>query len=94
MKRLVAFLLILVVGVAGLGLYLGWFQISSTRDGDRSNVTISVDKSKIQSDKDKAIERLQKLGDEAKTEPAPSEAPAPDAPEGDPEPEIESPGQP
>jgi hypothetical protein len=91
MKRLVTLLVILIVGLAGLGFYLGWFQLSSTAEGERSNYTISVDKSKIQADKDKAIGRLQELGEDVKSRPAADAPPPPPETEPplEPEPGVE-----
>jgi predicted negative regulator of RcsB-dependent stress response len=53
--------LILAV-VAGLGFYLGWFHFSSSSDNDSAHVTMSVDKDQIQKDTDKAVDKVQDLG--------------------------------
>src|SRR5437870_3257137 len=38
-------------GVAAFGFYRGWFQVGSDSASDKANVTLSVDKSKIEADK-------------------------------------------
>jgi type IV secretory pathway VirB10-like protein len=90
MKKLLAFLALVIAGTIALGFYLGWFQLSSNKEGDRSNITITVDKTKIQADKDKAVDRLQDLGDKAKS----PEAPPPPPPESDPAEPAEPPAPP
>ena len=55
-------LLILIVGcVVGFGLYRGWFHVSSESPADKSSVTLTVDKDKIQQDKKQAREKVQDL---------------------------------
>ena len=47
--RIVIVLVLIIAGVAGIGLYRGWFHISSDRGADQSNVTldgIGVDRTK------------------------------------------------
>jgi hypothetical protein len=64
--RLVIVLVLIVFGVGGLGLYRGWFHLTSDRDADKSNITLTVDKGKMQEDKQKAIDKVDSLGDQAK----------------------------
>jgi hypothetical protein len=59
-------LLLIVAGIAGLGLYRGWFKLGSDNAADESNVTLTVDKGKISEDKNRAVERVQGLGQDAK----------------------------
>jgi plastocyanin domain-containing protein len=59
MSRLLVVIVLLVAGVVGLGFYQGWFRLS--RD-EETNVTITVDKEKIQEDK----EKVQGLGHKGK----------------------------
>ena len=54
MKRVIV---IIVLVVACVGYYRGWFHLSSSTTGDTSNVTLSVDKNKIQGDKKAADEK-------------------------------------
>lgn len=63
--KTVLVLLILLVVVAGLGYYRGWFNLSSRNDQGKPNVTLSVDKDKIEADKDKVVNSVQDLGHKA-----------------------------
>lgn len=58
MKRFLVVLLLLVIGVVALGFYLDWFHFSSDQKGEKSSITIEIDKDKIRKDKDKAIEKV------------------------------------
>jgi hypothetical protein len=60
--RMLIVLVLILAGVAGLGFYRGWFQMTSDRSADKSNVTVTVDKEKMQEDKQKAVEKVQDLG--------------------------------
>ncbi len=64
MRAILIFVVLLLVGIAGLGFYRGWFQISSDRDNteNRVNTTFTVDEDKIREDK----EKVQELGQQAK----------------------------
>ena len=66
MKGMIFVLVLLVAGVVGLGFYMGWFQVSSGSDGNKASITLSVDKDKIQEDKDKAVNKVQDVGQPAK----------------------------
>jgi hypothetical protein len=66
MKTFLIVLVLIVAAVAGLGLYRGWFAFGSENASDKANVTLSVDKGKIEEDKDKAVEKVQDLGHQAK----------------------------
>jgi len=65
MRVLIIFVLILAC-VAGVGIYRGWFHVTSDRAADKSNVTLTVDKGKIQEDKQKAVGKVQDMGHQAK----------------------------
>lgn len=54
---LVAVALLAVVGVI-LGFYLGWFNFSSKNGAGKTDVTLSVDKDKIEADKDKLVDKI------------------------------------
>ena len=54
-------ILILVLVVACLGLYRGWFHVTSTKSGVKSDVTVTVDKAKVQEDKKAADEKARDL---------------------------------
>jgi len=60
--RIAIVLVLILAGVAGLGLYRGWFHVTSDRDADKSKVTLTVDKDKMQEDKQKAVDKVQGVG--------------------------------
>jgi hypothetical protein len=66
MKRLFLVLVFLVAGFVILGFSRGWFHVASATAEDQSNVTVTVDKGKMQQDKDKATGKAKELGQEAK----------------------------
>jgi hypothetical protein len=66
MIRMLGVLALIVAVVAGLGFYMGWFHFSSGSDGKNAHVTVSVDKGRIQEDKDKAVDKARDLGQQAK----------------------------
>jgi len=47
-------LVLLVACVVGLGFYLGWFLLSADSEGQKTNITITVDQDKIREDEEKA----------------------------------------
>jgi len=59
--RFIAVLVLVLAGVAGFGFYRGWFHLTSDRSADKSNVTLTVDKDKIQQDKNAASEKARDL---------------------------------
>jgi hypothetical protein len=65
-KRLLVVLVLLVAGIAGLGYYLGWYNISTGGTDGKPNATITVDQDKIEADKEKAKEKVQDLGQKVK----------------------------
>jgi len=63
----IVFILVLIVAVfIGVGFYRGWFTVSSDSQGSTPNITVSVDKDKIREDKDKAVEKVHDLEQQAK----------------------------
>ena len=60
MGRLISVLLFLAVCVLALGFYLGWFGISTSRDepGGKTQVKVQIDEGKIESDAEKAKEKV------------------------------------
>jgi beta-lactam-binding protein with PASTA domain len=64
MKTLLKLLVLIVVVVAGVGFYLGWFRLSSRSDDSKPNISLTVDKEKIEADKDKLVEKLTPEPDE------------------------------
>jgi len=66
MLRAFLVLALIVAVVGGLGFYMGWFHFSSGSDGNNAHVTVSVDKGQMQKDKDRAVDKVQDLGEQAK----------------------------
>jgi hypothetical protein len=68
MKRLFAVLVVLVIGIAILGFYRGWFSldVEKTPDG-KSHVIGTVDNDKIEEDKKRAAEKVQDIRRPAET---------------------------
>ena len=56
---------LLVVGIAVLGFYRGWFRLSTDNMDQNPSATITVDQNKIKEDEDKAKERVQGFGHKA-----------------------------
>ena len=75
MRVLIIFVLILAC-VAGVGIYRGWFHVTSDRGADKSDVTLTVDKDKIHEDKEKAVGKVQGLGHQAEGQAVASTQPA------------------
>jgi hypothetical protein len=61
MRRLFVLLVLVLVGIAGLGFYQGWFRISSDKEEQKSSVTLSVDQDKIHKDEEKVKEEMKDL---------------------------------
>jgi hypothetical protein len=66
MSRFLAVLVLLVAGVIGLGFYRGWFRLSTGSEGQKTNVTITVDQDKIRQDEEKAKEKVHEAGQRVK----------------------------
>jgi hypothetical protein len=66
MGRLLAVLVVLVVGVAALGYYQGWFKVSKAQTEQGQSVTVAVDKDKIEADKKRAKEKVQDVAGQIK----------------------------
>ena len=66
MKALVFVVVLLLVGIVGLGFYRGWFRLSMDNADHQPSATITVDKDKIHADEQKAKDKVQGFGQEAK----------------------------
>jgi len=66
MRFLLVVIFFLLVGVAGLGFYRGWFHLSTNSTDQKPSATITVDKDKIHADEDKATEKVKGLGRDVK----------------------------
>jgi len=62
MKNLLIVIVLLLVGLAGLGFYRGWFHLSTNSTGAKPSATITVDKDKIHADEERAREEVQGFG--------------------------------
>jgi hypothetical protein len=59
-------LVLLAVAIVGVGLYRGWFQVSTQKGEEKSTVSITVDKNKIKADEEKVKDKVQDLGRQVK----------------------------
>ena len=66
MRTLLVVIVLLLVGTAGLGFYRGWFSLSTDNTDHKPSATIMVDKDKIQEDEQRAKEKVQAFGQEAR----------------------------
>jgi len=66
MNRLLIVLVLVVIGVAGLGYYLGWFRVDKTNADGQTHITLTVDQKKIQADEKRALEKVRDVGQSAK----------------------------
>lgn len=61
MRSLIKVLVVPLIFLVGIGLYRGWFSVSSPKPdagGDKVNVNVTVDKGKIRSDVRKAEQKV------------------------------------
>jgi hypothetical protein len=59
MKGLLVVLVLLLIGIASLGVYRVWFNLSSDNTDHKSNVTFTVDQDKFKEDEEMAKEKAQ-----------------------------------
>lgn len=50
MKAVLVIVVMLLVGIAGVGFYQGWFRVSTEGTDQQPSATITVDKDKIRED--------------------------------------------
>ena len=72
MARAFFALVLLAAGVVCLAFYLGWFHLGSEDADGKTNITLTVDKDKIEADKKKALDKVHGVGYKG-TAPAPAE---------------------
>ena len=67
MKRIVRWIVVLLVCVLGVGFARGWFAVSKTRDTESSkvNINVSVDPDKVKEDAEKVKDLPNKLKEDA-----------------------------
>ena len=61
MIRFLGVLIVLLLVIAGIGYYRGWFYAKSHDVRGESTVTVTVDKDKIEQDKASARQQVQEL---------------------------------
>jgi predicted negative regulator of RcsB-dependent stress response len=66
MKTLFGVIVLLLVVIAGLGFYRGWFHLSTNSTGQKSSATVTVDRDKIKADEGKVKEKVGELGQKTK----------------------------
>jgi len=66
MRGFLFVLVLLVVAIAGVGLYRGWFQVSTQQTEGNSTVSVSMDKNKLKEDEEKVKDKVQDLGHQVK----------------------------
>jgi len=74
LKGMFVALVLLVAVVVGLGFYRGWWSLASNSTDTTVHLNVTVDKDKLQEDKNNALEKVQHLGHQMKDKPsAPTE---------------------
>ena len=66
MKQLLAFGVLVVIGLVILGYYRDWFSLTSSRDPHKVNINVTVDKDKLKEDEQRAKEKIHELGGQIK----------------------------
>jgi hypothetical protein len=66
MKTLVLAFILLLAGIVVVGFFRGWLQLSTDTANQTPSATITVDKDKLHADEQKAKDKVQSLGQEAK----------------------------
>ena len=66
MRRLLIVLVLVVAGVIGLGFYQGCWRLSTAGTDGKTNSPVTVDREKIEQDKEKAKEKVRELEQKVK----------------------------
>jgi hypothetical protein len=66
MKRLFVVAVVLLVCIAALGFYRGWFDFSTNSTDQKPSATITVDKDKFHADEEKVQGKMHDLGQNVK----------------------------
>jgi predicted negative regulator of RcsB-dependent stress response len=66
MRGFLTVLVVLAICIVGVGLYRGWFQVSTEKKDEKPTVSFSVDQEKIKADEEKVKEKVQDLGQRGK----------------------------
>jgi hypothetical protein len=62
----IVLLAVCVAGLVGLGLYEKWISFSSDSLNGKGNITLTVDKDKMQEDEKKALDEIKGVGQQVK----------------------------
>ncbi len=62
MKTLLVVFVVILVGIAGLGFYRGWFNLTTNTPDQKPSATITVDESKFHADEEKVGEKVRGIG--------------------------------
>ena len=62
MKGFIMALVLIVVVIAGLGFYMGWWSLSSGNADSKTGITLTVDNDKIGADAKKLEQKVEGLG--------------------------------
>jgi flagellar basal body-associated protein FliL len=79
MGRFLILIVVLAAIVFAVGLYQGWFHLSSENAKDTSAVTLTVDKAKLREDEKRAKEKVEAVRQDVRDKVAPATQPAPAA---------------
>jgi len=66
MKKLLIVVVVIVGCAAALGFHRGWFRLGSDSDAGKRSVTVTMDKDKIEQDKETAVQKVQNGARQAK----------------------------
>ena len=66
MRTLAVVIVLLLVGIAVLGFYRGWFRVSTENADHKPSATFTVDRDKIQEDEHRATDKVHSFGQGAK----------------------------
>ena len=66
MRSLIFLFILILACIAGLGVYQGWFHLSTDSGDQNPSATITVDKEKILKDEQSVKEAVRDLGQETK----------------------------
>ena len=57
---------VLAIALVVTGFFRGWFNVSKTEDGEKTNINITIDREKIGEDKKKVKQKAGRLKERAK----------------------------
>lgn len=66
MKRICTAVACLAVGVAVVGHFLGWYHVTTEKEGTQLDVHVTIDEAKIRADEVRAKEQLRRYGQQFK----------------------------